>query len=151
MDIILLENVEKLGFKDEIINVKNGYGRNFLIPKGKAILATSSARKILEEKLKQQNKKEEENIEQANTIAETLKNLDIKISSKVSSGTKLFGKITLSQFLSALKKEGQEIDKSFVTIPAAKELGKYEAKIRLHRSVSINIPFEIVPDKSKSK
>ena len=151
MDIILLENVEKLGFKDEIINVKNGYGRNFLIPQGKAILATSSARKILEEKLKQQNKKEEENIEQANTIAETLKNLDIKISSKVSSGTKLFGKITLSQFLSALKKEGQEIDKSFVTIPAAKELGKYEAKIRLHRSVSINIPFEIVPDKSKSK
>ena len=151
MDIILLENVEKLGFKDEIINVKNGYGRNFLITQGKAILATSSARKILEEKLKQQNKKEAENIEQANTIAETLKNLDIKIPSKVSSGTKLFGKITLSQFLSALKKEGQEIDKSFVTIPAAKELGKYEAKIRLHRSVSINIPFEIVPDKSKSK
>ena len=94
MDIILLENVEKLGFKDEIINVKNGYGRNFLIPQGKAILATSSARKILEEKLKQQNKKEAENIEQANTIAETLKNLDIKISSKVSSGTKLVVKIT---------------------------------------------------------
>ena len=151
MDIILLENVEKLGFKDEVVTVKNGYARNFLIPKGKAILATSSSVKILEEKLKQQSKKEEKSIEDANSIADKLKNIDIKIKSKVSSGTKLFGKITLSQFMDYLKKEGQEIDKSFVNIPAAKELGKYEANIRLHRSVTVTIPFEIIADKTKTK
>ena len=146
MDIILLKNIEKLGFKDEIVTVKNGYGRNFLIPQGKAILATSSAIKILEEKLRQQTKKEEKIIEDANSIAEKLKDLDIKVRAKVSSGTKLFGKITLSQFMSALDQEGKEIDKSFVNIPSAKELGKYEANIRLHRSVSVTIPFEIIAE-----
>ena len=79
MEIILLENIEKLGFKDEIITVKNGYGRNFLIPTGKAVLATSSAVKVLEEKLRQQAKKEEKTIADANATAETLKGLDVKI------------------------------------------------------------------------
>lgn len=146
MEIILLENIEKLGFKDEIITVKNGYGRNFLIPQGKAILATSSSIKILEEKLKQQSRKEEKIISDANELSEILKNLDIKIRAKVSSGTKLFGKITLSKFMNALTKEGQEIDKSFVNIPSVKELGKYEANIRLHRSVSVIVPFEVVAE-----
>ena len=144
MDIILLENIEKLGFKDEIITVKNGYGRNFLIPTGKAVLATSSAVKVLEEKLRQQAKKEEKTIADANATAETLKGLDVKIKAKVSAGVKLFGKITLSQFMSSV--EGVDIDKNFVNIPNAKELGKYEAIIRLHRTVSVTIPFEVIAE-----
>jgi large subunit ribosomal protein L9 len=144
MDIILLENIEKLGFKDEIITVKNGYGRNFLIPTGKAVLATSSAVKVLEEKLRQQAKKEEKTIADANATAEALKGLDVKIKAKVSAGVKLFGKITLSQFMSSV--EGVDIDKNFVNIPNAKELGKYEAIIRLHRTVSVTIPFEVIAE-----
>ena len=147
MNIILLENIEKLGFKDEIISVKNGYGRNFLIPKGKAILATRSALKILEEKLKQQENKDKQNIDNANTIAEKLKELNIQIKAKVSSGNKLFGKITLAQFMSQLDQLIEEkIDKSFVNIPSAKETGRYDAKIRLHRSVDVVIPFEVIQE-----
>ncbi|MGY8988028.1 MAG: 50S ribosomal protein L9 [Flavobacteriales bacterium] len=146
MDIILLENVEKLGFKDEVVTVKNGYGRNFLIPQGKAVMATSSAVKVLEEKLRQQTKKEEKVIADANAVAESLKSLTIKIRAKVAGGTKLFGAVTTAQFISALEKEGQEIDKNFVKIPAAKETGKYEADIRLHRMVSVTIPFEVIAE-----
>ena len=144
MDIILLENIEKVGFRDEIVSVKNGYGRNFLIPQGKAILATKSSVKVLEEKLRQQAKKEEKVIADANSTAEILKALDIKIKAKISSGNKLFGKITLAQFMSEIK--DVEIDKSFVNIPSAKELGKYEATIRLHRTISITVPFEVVSE-----
>ena len=144
MNIILLENIEKVGFKDEIVTVKNGYGRNFLIPQGKAILATESAVKVLEEKLKQQAKKEEKVIADANSTAEALKELDIKIKAKISNGTKLFGKVTLAQFMSAIK--DLEIDKSFVNIPSVKETGKYEATIRLHRKVTVTIPFEVIAE-----
>ena len=144
MNIILLENIEKVGFKDEIVTVKNGYGRNFLIPQGKAILATESAVKVLEEKLKQQAKKEEKVIADANSTAEALKELDIKIKAKISNGTKLFGKVTLAQFMSAIK--DLEIDKSFVNIPSVKETGKYEATIRLHRKVKVTIPFEVIAE-----
>lgn len=142
MNIILLENIEKVGFKDEIVTVKNGYGRNFLIPKGKAVLATSSAVKVLEEKLRQQAQKEEKVITDAKAKVETLKGLDIKIKAKIAGGTKLFGKITLSQFMSAI--DGIELDKNFVSLPSAKETGKYEAIIRLHRTVSVTIPFEVI-------
>tara|TARA_B110000459_G_scaffold136318_1_gene148864 strand:- start:692 stop:1126 length:435 start_codon:yes stop_codon:yes gene_type:complete len=142
MNIILLENIEKVGFKDEIVTVKNGYGRNFLIPKGKAVLATTSAVKVLEEKLRQQAQKEEKVITDAKAKVETLKGLDIKIKAKIAGGTKLFGKITLSQFMSAI--DGIELDKNFVSLPSAKETGKYEAIIRLHRTVSVTIPFEVI-------
>ena len=144
MNIILLENIEKVGFKDEIVTVKNGYGRNFLIPQGKAILATSSSVKVLEEKLRQQATKEEKIIETANTTAETLKELDIKIKAKIAGGVKLFGKVTLAKFMSAL--DGLDIDKNFVNIPNAKELGKYEAIIRIHRTVTVTVPFEVIAE-----
>ena len=146
MNIILLENIENVGFKDEIVTVKNGYGRNFLIPQGKAILATKSAIKVLEENLRQQSKKEEKKISDANSVAEELKKLNIKLKAKVAKGTKLFGKITLNDFIKDLDKQGVSIDKSFVSIPSAKELGKYEANIRLHREVSITIPFEVISE-----
>ena len=115
MKIILQENIEKLGFADEVVNVKNGYARNFLIPKGKAVLATDSAIKILEEKIKQQSGKEEKIISDANKLAEVISSLDIKIKVKVADdGKKLFGSVSNIQFTDALVELGHSIDKRFV-------------------------------------
>ena len=147
MEIILLENIEKLGFKDEIVTVKAGFGRNFLIPKQKAILATESAVKVLNEKLKQQEQKEAKVIEGMQKIVETLPALDIKIKAKVAEGgTRLFGSITTTQFTDALSALGHEIDKKFVKLTTIKELGKYDAEVRLHRSVAITVPFEVIAE-----
>jgi len=142
MDVILLENVEKLGFKNEVIKVKAGYGRNFLIPTGKAILATESSVKVLNENLRQQEQKDSKLIAQLNKTAEALPTLDIQIKAKVAEGgTKIFGSIKSSQFTDALSALGHDIDKRFVKLSTIKELGNYEAEVRLHRSVMINVPF----------
>ena len=147
MDIILLENVEKLGFKNEIVKVKSGFGRNFLIPSGKAVLATESAVKVLTENLRQQEQKDSKLIAQLNKTAEALPNLEVKIKAKVAEGgTKLFGSITSSQFADALLELGHDIDKRFVKLTAIKELGNYEAEVRLHRSVKVTIPFTVVSE-----
>ncbi len=147
MKIILKENVEKLGFKDEVVTVKNGYARNLLIPRGKAVLATDSAIKILEEKLKQQSGKEEKVIADANNIAEAISNLEIVVKAKVAEGgNKLFGSITTIQFADSLAALGHKIDKRFVKLTTIKEIGKYEAEVRLHRNVSVTIPFEVVAE-----
>jgi len=147
MKIILQENIEKLGFADEVVNVKDGYARNFLIPKGKAVLATDSAIKILEEKLKQQSGKEEKIISDANKLAEVISSLDIKIKVKVAEdGKKLFGSVSNIQFTDALVEHGHSIDKRFVKLASIKELGKYEAEVRLHRNVSVNVPFEVISE-----
>ena len=147
MEIILKQNVKKLGFKDEIVSVKNGYGRNFLIPKGLGILATESAIKVLNENLKQQAKKEETEITVANKVAEELPKLNITIKAKVAEGgTKLFGSIKVSQFVEAVEALGQKVDSKFVKLPKIKELGDYEAEIRLHRTITINIPFKVVAE-----
>ena len=147
MDIILQENVEKLGFKNEIVSVKNGYGRNFLIPKGLGILATESAVKVLNENLKQQAKKEKTEITKANKIAEALPKLEIILKGKVADGgTKLFGSIKTAQFTDALQALGHTIDASFVKLPKVKELGKYEAEVRLHRMVSVNVAYSVIAE-----
>jgi large subunit ribosomal protein L9 len=147
MDIILQENVEKLGFKNEIVSVKNGYGRNFLIPKGLGILATESAVKVLNENLKQQAKKEKAEITKATKIAEALPKLEIILKGKVADGgTKLFGSIKTSQFTDALQALGHTIDASFVKLPKVKELGKYEAEVRLHRMVSVNVAYSVIAE-----
>ena len=147
MDIILQENVEKLGFKNEIVSVKNGYGRNFLIPKGLGILATESAVKVLNENLKQQAKKEEAEITKATKIAEALPKLEIILKGKVADGgTKLFGSIKTVQFTDALQALGHTIDASFVKLPKVKELGKYEAEVRLHRMVSVNVAYTVIAE-----
>jgi large subunit ribosomal protein L9 len=147
MDIILQENVEKLGFKNEIVSVKNGYGRNFLIPKGLGILATESAIKVLNENLKQQAKKDEAEITKANKIAEALPKLEIILKGKVADGgTKLFGSIKTSQFTDALKALVHTVDTSFVKLPKVKELGKYEAEVRLHRMVSVNVSYSVIAE-----
>ena len=147
MKIILKEHVEKLGFKDEVVTVKNGYARNLLIPRGKAVLATDSAIKILEEKLKQQSGKEEKIIADANNIAKVISNLEIVVKAKVAEGgNKLFGSITTLQFADSLAALGHEIDKRFIKLTTIKEIGKYEAEVRLHRNVSVTIPFEVVAE-----
>ena len=145
MDIILKENVEKLGFKSEIVSVKNGYARNFLIPKGLGILATESAVKVLNENLKQQSQKEKEEIEAATKTAAALPTLTINLIAKVAEGgTKLFGSIKTSQFTDALAALGHTIDASFVKLPKVKDLGTFDAEIRLHRTISVNVSFNVI-------
>ena len=144
MELILKQDVENLGFKDDVVTVKNGYGRNFLIPQGQAILATSSAKKVLAENLKQRAFKEKKIVDDANKIAEALKALDIKITAKVGTGDKLFGSVNNINVAEALEKEGQTIDKKFITVATIKRTGKYNAVIRLHREVSVDLPFEVI-------
>ncbi|MFY0712803.1 50S ribosomal protein L9 [Seonamhaeicola sp. NFXS20] len=147
MELILKQDVENLGFKDDVVTVKNGYGRNFLIPTGKAILATVSAKKVLAENLKQRAFKEKKIVDDANKIAEALKALEIKIASKVGAGDKLFGSVNNIDVAAALEKEGHNIDKKFINVIGGnvKRLGKYTAVIRLHREVSVELPFEVIP------
>jgi large subunit ribosomal protein L9 len=145
MEIILKKDVEKLGFNNEIVNVKNGYGRNFLIPKGLGILATDSAKKVLAENIKQQSKKEEREITDAKKIAERLPNLDIVLKVKVAEGgSKLFGSVKTSKFTDATAALGQELNPKFVKLPKIKELGTYNAEVRLHRTVSVNVSFKVI-------
>ena len=146
MELILRQDVEGLGFKDDIVTVKNGYGRNYLIPQGYASLATASAKKVLEENLKQRAFKEKKMVDDANAIAETLKSLEIKIAAKVGTGDKLFGSVNNIDVADALNKEGQDIDKKYISVAGGnvKRLGKYNAVVRLHREVSVDLPFEVV-------
>ncbi|MEE2953589.1 MAG: 50S ribosomal protein L9 [Bacteroidota bacterium] len=147
MNLILLENIENVGFKDEIVSVKSGFGRNFLIPRGKAVLATETSVKQLNEKLKQQERKEEELITAAKKIAEELKNIELKIKAKVAEDKKkIFGSINSSHFIENLSTLGYDIDKRFVKLGMIKELGKYEAEVRLHRNLSVTIPFEVIKE-----
>ena len=150
MELILKHDVENLGFKDDVVTVKNGYGRNFLIPGGQAVLATISAKKVLAENIKQRAYKDKKIIDDANTIAEAIKSLEIKITAKAtegaSAGDKLFGSITKADLVEAFEKEGHTIDKKFISITGGniKRLGQYDAVIRLHREVTIELPFEVI-------
>ena len=149
MELILKQDVENLGFKDDVVTVKNGYGRNYLIPHGHASLATSSAKKVLAENVKQSAYKEAKLIEDANAIAETIKGLDIKIASKVGTGDKLFGSVNNINLAESIAKSGTTIDKKFIKVVggSVKRLGKYQASVRLHREVVVDINFEVVAEK----
>lgn len=147
MEIILKKDVQNLGFKDDVVSVKAGYGRNFLIPQGFAQLATPSAKKVLAENLKQKAHKEAKIVNDAKALAETLKALEIKIAAKAG-GEKLFGSITNSDIAEALEKAGHVIDRKFITSGIVKRTGKYSATIRLHRDVVIDLPYEIVAEKA---
>ncbi|WMI67672.1 50S ribosomal protein L9 [Mangrovimonas sp. YM274] len=148
MELILRQDVENLGFKDDIVTVKNGYGRNFLIPQGFAVMATASAKKVLAETLKQRAFKEKKIVDEATKIAEALKALEIKIASKAGAGDKLFGSVTNMDLADALQKEGHTIEKKFINVigGSVKRLGKYEAVIRLHREVTVELPFEVIAE-----
>lgn len=145
MELILKQDVQNLGFKDDIVSVKPGYGRNFLIPQGFASLATPSAKKVLAENLKQKAHKEAKVVADAKSLAEALKALEIKITAKAG-GEKLFGSVTNSDIAEALEKQGQSIDRKYITSGIVKRTGKYSASIRLHRDVIVDLPYEIVAE-----
>lgn len=146
MELILKEDVQNLGFKDDVVTVKNGYGRNFLIPNGLAAMATVSAKKVLAENLKQRAHKEKKIVDAANKTAEALRQLEIKIAAKSGAGDKLFGSVTNIDLADAIAKQGHEIDKKYISIQggAVKRTGPYNAQIRLHRDVVVDFPFEVV-------
>ncbi|WP_179345833.1 50S ribosomal protein L9 [Winogradskyella ursingii] len=152
MELILKQDVENLGFKDDIVTVKNGYGRNFLIPQGQAVMATSSAKKVLAETLKQREYKEKSVIADAEKTAEALNALDIKITAKAGAGAtagdKIFGSVTNMDLAAALKEAGHDVDKKYISINGGniKRLGQYEAVIRLHRSVTVDFVFEVIAE-----
>ncbi|MCF6181335.1 50S ribosomal protein L9 [Lutibacter sp.] len=148
MEIILKQDVETVGFKDDIVTVKNGYGRNYLIPQGFAVLATTSAKKVLAETLKQRAFKEEKLIKDATKIANAIKELEIKITAKTGDGSKLFGSISNANVAEELAKAGQKVDKKFIKVEGGtvKRIGKYNTTIRLHREVIVELPIEIIAE-----
>jgi len=148
MELILKKDVENLGFADDLVSVKNGYGRNFLIPQGHAILATPSAKKVLAETLKQRAFKEKKVIDDAQQEANKLIGLEIKIAAKTGEGDKLFGSINNINLAEALEKEGVIVDKKFISIAggSVKRTGNYEATIRFHRNVVSNFNFDVVAE-----
>jgi large subunit ribosomal protein L9 len=145
MELILKQDVQNLGFKDDVVNVKNGYGRNFLIPQGFASLATPSAKKVLAENLKQRAHKEAKVVNDAKALGEALKAIEIKITAKAG-GEKLFGSISNIDIAAALEKAGQTVDRKFITSGVVKRTGKYTATVRLHRDVIVELPYEIVAE-----
>lgn len=146
MEIILKQDVQNLGFKDDVVTVKPGYGRNYLIPQGFAVLATPSAKKVLAENLKQRAFKEAKIVDDAKKLAEALKALDIKITAKAG-GEKLFGSVTNIDIATALENAGQPVDRKYITSGVVKRIGKYSATVRLHREVVIELPYEIIAEK----
>jgi len=148
MELILKKDVENLGFADDIVTVKNGYGRNYLIPQGFAVLATPSAKKVLQETLKQRAFKEKKIIDEAKVQADKLAALEIRITAKIGEADKLFGSVTNADLAEYMEKEGISIDKKFIVIAGGvvKRAGQYEASVRFHRDVISTINFEVVPE-----
>ena len=146
MEIILKQDVPNLGYKDDIVSVKNGYALNFLIPQGLAVTATGSTLKAHNEILKQRAHKEEKIKQEAQQIAETLKGITLAVGAKTSTKGKIFGSVNAIQIAEALQEKGFSIDRKNITFKEEliKEVGTYHAKIRLHKEVYVEIPFEIV-------
>ncbi|MDQ7917440.1 50S ribosomal protein L9 [Mesonia sp. MT50] len=146
MELILKRDVDKLGFANDLVNVKNGYGRNYLIPQGHAELATPSAKKVLAETIKQRAYKEQKHIDEAKKQAEKLNGLELKLVAKAGAGDKMFGSITTADLSEALGKEGVDIDKKYISVLGGniKRLGQYEAKLRFHREVISTLTFDVV-------
>jgi large subunit ribosomal protein L9 len=147
MEIILLQDVQNLGYKDDVVKVKNGYGRNYLIPQGKAILATPSAKKQLEENLKQRAHKLAKIKADAEALAAKLNGVSLQIGAKTSATGTIFGSVNNIQIAEALAKQGFDIDRKIIYInDNVKELGSYKATVKLHKEVSAEINFEVVSE-----
>jgi large subunit ribosomal protein L9 len=146
MELILKNDVPNLGFKDDLVSVKNGYGRNYLIPQGLAILATTSSKKVLAENIKQREFKEKKAIDEANKLVKKLAKLELKIGAKSGTGGKLFGSISSSDLNSELSNLGFDFDKKIIKIMggSVKRLGTYVASLRLHRNVIHELSFEVI-------
>ena len=148
MEVILKEDIQNLGHKNDIVTVKNGYGRNYLIPRVLAVIATTSAKKMHEENIKQRAHKEEKIKNEAQEIANKLEKVSLSIGAKTSSTGKIFGSVNTIQIAEALKEKGYEVERKNISIPEdqIKEVGKYTATVKLHKEVSVDIEFEIVAE-----
>ncbi len=147
MKIILKEDITNLGYKDDVVEVKNGYGRNYLIPQGKAVIATPSALKVLAENQRQQAHKLAKLKADAEAAAAALKDITLTIGAKTSSTGTIFGSVNSIQIAEALEKLGHNVDRKLITLKQSiKEVGKYNATIRFHKEVSVDIPFEVVAE-----
>lgn len=148
MDIILKQDVEKLGNKHDIVTVKPGYARNFLIPQGMAISATPSARKVVAEVIRQQAHKETKALEQAKGLAEALSNLTVRIGAKAGESGKIFGSVNTIQIAEAIQAAGYDIERKQIALSddAVKELGSYEATVKVYRDIKATVKFDVVAD-----
>ena len=146
MEIILKEDVVNLGYKNDIVTVKSGYGRNYLIPTGKAVIASPAAKKMLAEDLKQRAHKLEKIKKDAETLAEQLKEVSLIIATKVSATGTIFGSVSNIQIADELEKLGHKIDRKIISVKGVKEVGNYTAVVKLHKEVSVEIPFEVVAE-----
>ncbi|MDR3218150.1 MAG: 50S ribosomal protein L9 [Dysgonamonadaceae bacterium] len=147
MQIILLEDVTNLGYKDDIVTVKSGYGRNYLIPQKKAVIASESAKKVLAENLRQRAHKLEKVKTNAQVLATQLEGVSLTIGAKTSSTGTIFGSVTNIQIADELAKKGFEVDrKTIILKEPVKEVGSYKALVKLHKEVSVEIPFEVVSE-----
>jgi large subunit ribosomal protein L9 len=148
MEIILKQDIASLGYKNEIVKVKNGYGRNYLIPQGLAVLATDSAKKVMAENLKQRAHKEEKIKNEALELRGKLADVKITIGAKTSSTGKIFGSVNNIQIAEALQKEGHLIERKNILVKgdSIKEVGEYVAKIKLHKEVEFDLAFVVVSE-----
>lgn len=147
MEIILKQDIKKVGEKDDIVNVKPGFGRNYLIPKGYAILATSSEKKILAENIKQAQFKQEKIKLDAEAIAARLEGVKLNIGAKAGESGKIFGSVNTIQIADALKKQGFEVDRRRITFEEEpKFVGEYIANLNLHKEVKVQVPFEVIAE-----
>ena len=151
MEIILKEDIVNLGYKNDIVTVKSGYGRNYLIPTGKAVIASPAAKKMLAEELKQRAHKLEKIRKDAEELAAKLEGVSLKIATKVSSTGTIFGSVGNIQIAEELAKLGHNIDRKIIVVKdVVEEVGNYKAIVKLHKEVSVEIPFEVDPSNSSS-
>ncbi|MBL7899163.1 MAG: 50S ribosomal protein L9 [Crocinitomicaceae bacterium] len=148
MELILKKNVDKLGFKDEVVKVRPGYGRNFLIPQGYAVLATDSAKKAHAEVMKQRAHKDAKIKEEAQAIASKLEGLSLKVIAKAGESGKIFGSVTTVQLSDALKAAGVDVERKSLKIvnEPIREVGSFEAVAILHKDIKQNFKFEVVAE-----
>lgn len=144
MEIILRQDVENLGHKDQIVNVRPGYANNFLIPQGYASAATASAKKVLAENIKQRAHKEEKMVNDATAIAEKLAAVALAISAKASENGKIFGSVTTTDIAEAIAAKGIEVDKRNIKVEAIKEVGSYTATIKIYKDIKAEVALEVV-------
>ena len=146
MKIILKEDIANLGYKDDVVEVKSGYGRNYLIPFGKAVIATESALKVLAENQRQRAHKLAKIKADAEAQAAALQGVELTIGAKTSATGTIFGSVNSLQIAEALEKLGHNIDRKLISVEPVKEVGKYTATIRLHKDVTVDVPFEVVAE-----
>ncbi len=146
MQVILLTDLVNLGQKDDVVNVKQGYGRNYLIPQGYAILATESAKKVVAENVKQRAHKEAKLKAEAIELAEKLKGIKLTIGAKTSSTGKIFGSVNNIMISESLTAKGFEIDRKKIMLKDIKEVGTYTATIKLYRDIKVDVEFEVISE-----